>query len=293
MGSLSAGTGIVDGPQAPVRYPDRWYGGYVFDLDGTIFLGDELLPGAARLIGALRARGLPVRYLSNNPTKDPAMYARKLDGLGLPTAAEEIVNTITTTTAWLLANHPQAVLFAIAEAPLVNALLAAGFRLSDDPAQIDIVIASYDRHFDYRKLQIAFDALWFHRRAFLVQTNPDRFCPMPDGRGEPDCAAITAAIEACTGVTCRQSFGKPDPTMLATALAGLDVPAEHVLVIGDRLQTDIRMAVAAGLDSAAVLTGEATAADVAQLAPADAPTWVLDRIDRLVPAAAWDELGWS
>ncbi|MGV8909388.1 MAG: HAD-IIA family hydrolase [Propionicimonas sp.] len=293
MGSLSARTGIVDGPQAPLHYPDRWYGGYVFDLDGTIFLGDRLLPGAARVIGVLRARGVPMRYLSNNPTRDPAMYAEKLRGLGLATAPDEVVNTVTTTTAWLLANHPGAVLFPIAEEPLVKALLDAGFRLSEDPAEIDIVIASYDRNFDYRKLQIAFDALWFHHRAFLIQTNPDRFCPMPDGRGEPDCAAITAAIEACTKVTCRHSFGKPDPMMLATALAGLDVPAEHVLVVGDRLQTDIRMAVAAGLDSAAVLTGEATAADVAKLGPAEAPTWVLDRIDRLVPAAAWDELGWS
>ncbi len=278
---------------SPLRYPDRWYGGYVFDLDGTIFLGDRLLPGAGRLVGELRARGISVRFLSNNPTSDPAMYADKLGRLGLPTPAAEIVNTVVTTTRWLLANHPDAVLFPIAEEPLVRALLEAGFRLSDDPGEIDIVIASYDRKFDYRKLQIAFDALWFHRRAFLIQTNPDRFCPYPGGRGEPDCAAITAAIEACTGVTCRHSLGKPDPLMLATVLAGLDVPAGQVLMVGDRLHTDIRMAVAAGLDSAAVLTGEATAADILGLAPGEAPTWVLDRIDRLVPADGWDELGWS
>ncbi len=276
-----------------VRYPERWYSAYVLDLDGTVLLGDRLLPGARRLVAELRARGIPVRFLSNNPTLDPAMFAAKLDRLGLPTPAGDIVNTVVTTTEWLAANHPGAVLFPIAEEPLVRALLAAGFRLSEDPAEIDIVIASYDRKFDYRKLQIAFDALWLHRRAFLIQTNPDRFCPFPDGRGEPDCAAITAAIEACTGVACRHSLGKPDPLMLATVLAGLGVPAGEVLVVGDRPQTDIRMAVAAGLDSAAVLTGEATASDILGLAPEEAPNWVLDRIDRLVPAPGWDELGWS
>ncbi len=73
-----------------------------------------------------------------------------------------------------------------------------GIRISSDPAQIDVVIASYDRAFDDAKLQIAFDAIWLHKRARLIATNPDPFCPLPGGRGEPDCAAITAAIEACT-----------------------------------------------------------------------------------------------
>ena len=71
-------------------------------------------------------------------------------------------------------------------------------RLTERPEEIDIVVASYDRTFDYRKLQIAFDALWFHKRARLITSNPDRYCPMPGGRGEPDAAAVVAAIEACT-----------------------------------------------------------------------------------------------
>ena len=84
---------------------------------------------------------------------------------------------------------------------------AAGIRRSENPAEIDIVIASYDRTFAYRKLQIAFDAIWYERRAFLVSTNPDRYCPFPGGRGEPDCASITAAIEACTRTTCAALYG--------------------------------------------------------------------------------------
>lgn len=277
---------------SPLRRPDRWYGAYVFDLDGTIYLGDELLPGAARLVAEVRRRGLPVRFLSNNPTHDAAEHAAKLTRLGLPTPVAEIVNTVVTTTAWLTTHHPDAVVFAIAEEPLKRALAAAGVRQSEDPAEIDIVVASYDRTFDYRKLQIAFDAIWFHRRAFLVQTNPDRYCPFPGGRGEPDCAAITAAIEACTGTTCRVSLGKPSPLMLDAALAGLDVGGADVLVVGDRLHTDIAMAARAGLDSAVVLTGETGATQVG--AGGDgAPTWVLEHLDQLAPATAWAELGWT
>ncbi|HMQ37332.1 MAG TPA: HAD family hydrolase, partial [Micropruina sp.] len=166
-----------------LRGPEEFYDAYVFDMDGTIYLGDHLLPGAARLINELRRREIPIRYLSNNPTKDPEMYARKLTRLGLPTPVEDISNTIVTTTKWLKAHHPDAVLFPISEEPLKRALVKAGFTLSEDPEEIDIVIASYDRTFEYRKLQIAFDAIWFYKRAFLIETNPDRFCPFPGGRG--------------------------------------------------------------------------------------------------------------
>lgn len=282
-------------PEAAVlRYPTEFFEAYVFDMDGTIYLGDHLLPGAARLIGELRRRDLPVRYLSNNPTKDPAMYAEKLTKLGLPTPVGDIANTVVTTVEWLRRHHRDAVLFPIAEEPLVRALREAGFRLSEDPAEIDIVIASYDRTFDYRKLQIAFDAIWFHKRAFLIQTNPDRFCPFPGGRGEPDCASITAAIEACTGTVCRRSLGKPDPIMLQTVMATLpNSSVERSVMVGDRLQTDIKMALDTDMVSAVVLTGEATAADVAELPPHLAPKLVLDRIDRLIPQAVWDELGWT
>ena len=266
-----------------LRSPDQLFDAYVFDLDGTIYLGDGLLPGVADVVAELRSRDLPIRFLSNNPTRDPEQYAAKLTALGLPTPVADITNTVVTTINWLRTHHRDAVLFPIAEAPLVSALERAGFRLSDDPAEIDVVIASYDRTFDYRKLQIAFDALWFHRRAILVQTNPDRYCPFPGGRGEPDCAAITAAIEACTGVTCSASFGKPSPIMIEAALAGLGVPASRALMVGDRLATDIAMGRAAGMPTALVLTGDSTLADVAGLPEQERPDYVVEYLADLLP----------
>jgi HAD superfamily hydrolase (TIGR01450 family) len=272
--------------------PDRVYAAYVFDLDGTIYLGDDALPGAARLIEALRAHGAAVRFVSNNPTRDPRQYAAKLTALGIPTPAEDVVNTTVTTTRWLLEHRRGAVVFPIAEAALVDALAAAGIPMSDDPAEIDVVVASYDRAFDYRKLQIAFDAIWFHRRAVLIATNPDRFCPFPGGRGEPDAAAVTAAIEACTGTTCIATLGKPDRAMLDAALAGLDVAPGDCLVVGDRLATDVRLGRAAGMPTALVLTGETRRDELPGLDPDEAPAFVLDRVDRVLPAEEWRRLGW-
>lgn len=270
------------GAEDVVALPDREYDVYAFDLDGTIYLGDDILPGARDLVETLRDRGKVVRFLSNNPTKDPEQYAEKLGRLGLPTPLEDIVNTVVTTTHWLLEHAPGAVVFPIGEEPLKRAFAAAGIAMSEDPAEIDVVVASYDRSFEYRKLQIAFDAIWFHRRARLIATNPDRFCPFPGGRGEPDCAAIVAAVEACTGARCEANLGKPNPVMLETALEGIDVDLADCVMVGDRLSTDIRMGLDAGMAAALVLTGETTADDIRGTPVSERPPIVLDRIDRLL-----------
>jgi HAD superfamily hydrolase (TIGR01450 family) len=273
--------------------PDRLYEVYVFDLDGTIYLGDELLPGAKRLILKLRELGKRVIFLSNNPTKDPRMYAEKLGKLGLKTPASEIVNTVVTMTRWLLRDHPDATVFPISEEPLKNSLSEAGIRMSENPEEIDIVIASYDRGFDYRKLQIAFDAIWFYERAMLVTTNPDRYCPFPGGRGEPDAAAIVAAIEACTGTKCQVNVGKPDPIMLETIMDLIGLDAKECVMSGDRLYTEIQMAKRAEMPSAIVLTGETTEKDLAGEPKENLPDYTLQRIDQLVPRDLWDEFGWE
>jgi phosphoglycolate/pyridoxal phosphate phosphatase family enzyme len=278
---------------AKMRTPDKLYEGYVFDLDGTIYLGDELLPGARRMVEKLREHGKRVVFLSNNPTKGLKDYVEKLTRLGLPTPEEDIVNTVVTATEYLLRNHPGATVYPISEQPLKDALSEAGIRMSENPEEIDIVIASYDRGFEYRKLQIAFDAIWFHGRAWLMTTNPDRYCPFPGGRGEPDAAAIVGAIEGCTGGKCRVNVGKPDPVMLETIKGMLGLDAKDCVMTGDRLYTEIRMAKGAGMPSAVVLTGETKAEDLENESPDNLPDYVLDRIDKLIPEDIWSESGWK
>lgn len=276
-----------------LKFPTEFYDAYIFDMDGTIYLGDHLLPGAKRLIEELRRRDIPVRFLSNNPTKDPHLYVDKLERLDIPTPLEDIANTVVTMTRWLKDHHPDKTVFPIAEQPLIDALQDAGIKISDDPEKIDIVIASYDRTFDYRKLQIAFDAIWCHKRAILVATNPDRYCPFPGGRGEPDCAAIIAAIEACTQTKCQVITGKPEPVMLEVAIEGLDVNPRNCMMVGDRLYTDIEMAKKTGMFSAMPLTGDSTMEEALALPKAHQPDFLLDRVDRLIPAAVWEENGWT
>jgi HAD superfamily hydrolase (TIGR01450 family) len=261
----------------------RLYDGYLFDLDGTLYLGDELLPGAKRLIDGLRERGRRVLFLSNNPTKDPVMYAEKLTRLGIPATPHDVVNPLVTLAAWLRAEAPGARVFVIGSDPLQRAVIEAGCEPCEDPELIDVVVASYDTSFDYRKLQIAFDTLWLHRRARLVTTNPDAYCPMPGGRGEPDAAAIVAAIEACTGAQCEVNLGKPDPVMARTALTVLGLAPQDCVMVGDRLYTDVAMALDAGLDAALVLTGESTQDMVDELPSHRRPQYVLERVDDLLP----------
>ncbi|WP_309615287.1 HAD-IIA family hydrolase [Salinibacterium sp.] len=270
-------------PMARSGAPDRLYDAYIFDLDGTIYLGNELLPGARRLIKHLQAHSVRTVFLSNNPTLDPDMYVEKLRNLGLHVDVSSIVNSVVSIIAWLNRDHPGATVFPIAEQPLIRALIAAGIPISEDPEKIDIVIASYDRTFDYRKLQIAFDAIWQFKRAILVTTNPDQYCPFPDGRGQPDAAAIVAAIEASTGVRCQANAGKPDRIMLDCVAEALKVNLADSIMVGDRLYTDIQMAHNAGMDSALVLTGETTLEMVDSCVPSQRPTFVLERIDHLVP----------
>ena len=253
----------------------------IFDLDGTVYLGDTLLPGARELISGLRRDGKAVRFVSNNPTRDPGQYIQKLDRLGIEADVGEVMTSGVAMAKWLATHEPGKTVYPLGEEPLVQQLTAYGVPLSDDPGQVDIVVASYDRAFTYEKLQTAFDALWFHKQARLFATNLDPYCPLAGGRGEPDAGAIVAAIEACTGVTCAHVAGKPEPAVLAMATDGLDVEPERCLVVGDRLHTDMQLAHNTGAQGALILTGDSTCDDVAALPAGGRPHYVLENLDAL------------
>lgn len=258
--------------------PSRLYDAYIFDLDGTIYLGNELIPGAAEAINGLRQAGKRTVFMSNNTTHTRVDYAAKLTRLGLPTPAEEIINSSMVLVDFLRRELPRGRLFVIAEQPLLDELRAAGFELTDDVGHIDAVIASFDRTFAYRKLQIAFDAIRAGARFFA--TNADRYCPVPGG-GEPDCGALIAAIEACTNTSVEVVVGKPSAHTAEVILNLLGLPAESCLIIGDRLETDVKLGLDAGMASALVLSG---VTDETDLTASDLrPTYVLRGIGELLP----------
>jgi len=263
-----------------MKRPDILYDAYIFDLDGTVYLGDTLLPGAGETIRRLRALSRRTLFLSNNPTRTRRAYAERLTALGLPTPVEDVVNSSSVMVDFLQRRMPGARLFVIGERSLQEELVAGGFILTGDAATVDAVIASFDRTFDYGKLQIAFDAIRAGARFFA--TNADRYCPVPGG-GQPDAAAMIAAVEACTGATVEAVVGKPSRYMAEAILALVDAPPERCLMIGDRLETDVLLGLNNGMDAALVLTGATSQAEA--VASSIAPTYVLESLADLLPAA--------
>ena len=257
---------------------NRSYDAYIFDLDGTVYLGSALLPTAGETITLLRQMGKRTVFLSNNPTHSREVYAAKLSGLGLPTPASDVINSSYVMVNFLKRRMPQARLFVVGEESLCAELARAGFELVEEAGEVDAVIASFDRTFVYRKLQIAFDAIRGGARFFA--TNADRYCPVPGG-GEPDAAAVIAAIEACTATQVEAVVGKPSAFMVEAILDLLGLNADQCVMTGDRLETDVLMGLQAGMAGALTLTG---ATDAAALAASPIrPTYVLHQLSDLLP----------
>ncbi len=245
-----------------IRFPHR---GWLFDLDGTVYRGDQLIPGADRVIATLRADGRRVAFLSNKPLETRSDYARKLTRLGIPTAAEDVINSSLVLARHLASLDPGAPVFVIGEPPLVAELEAHGFEVRRDQ-RVRWVVIAFDRTFDYAKLNIALQAV--RQGARLIATNPDRTCPTEDGE-IPDCAGMIAAVEAVTGRAVEIIVGKPSPIILEVALARLGVGASDCVMVGDRIETDIVMGKRLGLTTVLVLTGITPADDprVSEIAP--------------------------
>ena len=226
--------------------------GFIFDLDGTVYRSDQLIPGADAVIRLLRESGRKVVFLSNKPIQTREDYAHKLTRLGIPTHSDEVINSTLVMTNYLKKNAPQAKLFVVGEVPSIEELKRAGFTITDEPKEIEYVIVAFDRTFDYRKLNIAFQAI--KMGAHFVATNPDRTCPVEGGE-IPDCAGMIAAIEAVTGKKVEVIVGKPSSIMIQKALEVMGLKPEDCILIGDRLETDIKMGRESGIATGIVLTG--------------------------------------
>ena len=257
----------------------RIFQGYALDLDGTVYLGGALLPGAAETIARIRGQGSRVVFLTNNPLRSPDSYAQRLAGLGIPAAPADVVTPLGVLTAYLTERHPGLAVLTVAEPLVDQTLAAAGITVTAEPATASVVVISFDRTFSYAKLLSAYRAVR-HFGASIVATNPDPFCPTPDG-GLPDCAAMLAAVEACTGAHAEAVLGKPSEHMAAELLRRLAVPAREAAVVGDRLSTDVALARSLGMTSVLVLSG-ATTADEVPGSP-QRPDYVIDGIAGLLP----------
>lgn len=266
---------MIAAAQHRVRVPA--FAGYALDLDGTVYLDEAAVPGAREAIEILRARGSRIVFVTNKPLAPASAYAAILTRIGIPATAHDVVTALDVLVRYLCTRHLGRRLLLVAEDLVARELAAAGFDIVTDPARAEVVVVSFDRGFDYHKLNAAYRAV--KGGATIVATNPDPYCPTADG-GLPDCAAMLAAIEACTETRAEAVVGKPSSYMAAAFLERLGVPVGCSAMVGDRLSTDVAMGLDAGMTGILVTTGATRREDIA--AAAVRPDLVIDSLMDLV-----------
>ena len=248
------------------------------DLDGTIYLGGALIPGALDFLERCESKGVRRYFLSNNSSRSVAQYHDKLAKLGIPCSEDDILLSTHDLLAWL-AEEGITRTYAVATEGMCAMIEAVGISTRDDDPEY--VVLGYDTEVTYPKLETA--SVHLHRGVPLVASHPDMVCPSPDG-GLPDVGAYLALFEATTGVAPDHICGKPNPGMILHAVEALGLRPDQCAMVGDRLYTDIAMANRAGVVGVLVLSGEATEEDVAAL-PADAlqtPDVIVGSVDELL-----------
>jgi HAD superfamily hydrolase (TIGR01450 family) len=258
----------------------------IFDLDGVIYRGHQPVPGAASLVAALRARGLLIRFATNNSMATRAMYVPRLVEMGVPADLDEIVTSTSATIDHLKAHLPEVhTVLAVGAPGMLEELRAAGYQATAaaDAVEVDYdggplsitydaVVAGLDPSFDFRRMAAATTAI--RSGARFIATNADLRYPTPSGF-LPGAGSIVAALRAASGQE-PLVIGKPEPGIFTAILERAGVAASDAVAIGDNPDADVIAAHRAGIDSILVLTGVADAALAATLTGESRPDHVAD-----------------
>ncbi|HEX6688554.1 MAG TPA: HAD-IIA family hydrolase [Solirubrobacterales bacterium] len=244
------------------------FDGLLVDLDGVVWIGREPVPGSAEALRSLLADGKEIVFVTNNPGKPGAEYARRLGEAGVEVDAERVVTAGEATAALATERAGEGASAYVIGAPAFHETVAAtGLKLLEGEAgrEADVVLVSGHRGFDYEELLTATLAL--QRGATLFATSHDPTLPMPGGAW-PGTGAVLAAVETASGATA-EIGGKPEPYLFELARERIAV-AERVAMVGDRVSSDIEGGRRAGLETILVLSG-ATSREQAEGAvpPAD------------------------
>jgi NagD protein len=231
---------------------------YILDMDGVIYRGNQLIPGAREFIQQLQAGGHRFLFLTNNSKNTPLDFQRKLERMGLDVSEEHYFTSAMATAAFLHSQKPGGSAFVIGEAGLSHALYQVGYTITEvDP---DYVVLGDTPSYDYAKIDRAVRLIL--AGAKFIATNPDVSGPEEEGI-HPACGALAAPIEQVTG---RHAYfvGKPNPLMMREALRRLDAHSENSVMIGDRMDTDILSGIGAGMQTVLVLSGVTTREELAR-----------------------------
>lgn len=247
--------------------------GYLIDMDGVIYRGQQLIPGADRFIRDLRENNIPFLFLTNNSQRTRRDVATRLERLGIPVDEEHVFTCAMATARFLARQKPGGTAFVIGEGGLLTSLHLNGYSIVDrDP---DYVVVGEGRTLNYEMVEAAVGMILSGAR--LVATNLDPNCPTQTGT-RPGCGAIVAMLEAATGVRAF-SVGKPSPVMLRAAVHDLGLSADQTIVIGDTMETDILGGVQLGFRTILVLSGGTRREDLTRFTYC--PDRVVNSIDDL------------
>ena len=244
------------------------------DLDGTIYLGGELIEGALDFLARCDEKGVRRFFLSNNSSRSVSQYLTKLENMGIPATEDDVLLSTHDLLSWLAKNGVTRT-WAIATTGMCEMMEAAGISTRDENPQY--VVLGYDTEIDYEKISVG--SIHMHRGVPLVASHPDMVCPSPDG-GLPDVGAYLAMLKVTTGKGPEHITGKPNPGMILHRIEDLGLDPARCAMVGDRLYTDMEMAIRAGCVSVLVLSGEATLDDLEE--SGKSVDVVVDSVDSLL-----------
>lgn len=248
--------------------------GYLIDMDGVIYKGSEVIPGAPEFIAQLQNTGTPYLFLTNNSSYTPLDVVVKLRKFDIYTTVDHVYTSALATAEFVHRQRKHGTAFVIGEGGLLNALNDVQYAISKEHP--DYVIVGEGRVLNFELVEQAHRCI--AEGASLLSTNADTWCPTDSGP-RPGCGAIVALLEAATG-TRAYHVGKPNPFMMRAARKRIGLSTDEVIMIGDTMETDIRGATDLGFRSILVLTGSTSPDDLRRYP--FAPTRVIDSVAELL-----------
>lgn len=248
--------------------------GFLIDMDGVIYRGGELIPGADLFVRSLLDRNIPFLFLTNNSQRTRRDVATKLNRMGIPITEKHVFTCAMATARFLAKQKPNGTAYVIGEGGLLTALHQNGYSIVDKAP--DYVVVGEGRTLSFDSLETAVQMIC--DGAKLIATNLDPNCPTSKGT-RPGCGAIVSLLEAATGVK-SFSVGKPSPVMMRAARKELNLAASETIMIGDTMETDILGGVQLGYFTALVLSGTTQRRDLRHYGYR--PDLIIDSIASLV-----------
>lgn len=253
---------------------------FLFDMDGTLYLGDRLYDFTDRLLETIKKTGRRYLFMTNNSSKSVEDYVKKLAKLGISATRDDFITSSQATAHYLKLHHPGKRLYVCGTQSLKRELEMEGFTVTEVLADVDCIIMGFDTELTFKKLEDVSRLLLTRENIPYIATNPDYVCPTEFG-SVPDCGSVCDMIFNATGKR-PVVIGKPSPLMPQLAMAKYGYSADETAVVGDRIYTDIKSGLNAGITGILVMSGETTPEILAE--SADKPHLVLEDASAIIEA---------